>query len=128
MKKMWSMTIIFVSVLIGFIGCNVQSSAEGVIQSPIGGNENLTPIDQKFVGNWVDSANVDWIFNSDGSGSRGSTAIKFAAFSKKLIMIYESDRYRFGYGYDYIFTSNGKTLMLLGLDSGANSFLLTKKE
>jgi len=83
-----------------------------------------TPVDQKLVGTWVDLSGQTWVFNSDGTGTSGRTTFKYTAFSNKTVIYYGSNSY--GSAYDYIFSPNGNTVMLLPMNG--SSYALTKKD
>ena len=81
-------------------------------------------VEQKLVGTWVDGGNRTWVFNSDGTGTRDNTSLKFAAFSGKII-IYIGNTTG-GSAFEYIFAADNNTVILFS-NGESSSFFLKKK-
>jgi hypothetical protein len=84
-------------------------------------NAQSTNHDPKLVGTWVHVNGDSWVFNADGTLTRGDRTSKYGAISGKLI-IYQSGSS--GTSFDYVISPDGKTL-LIG-NAGGTGHLLQK--
>ena len=62
----------------------------------------------KIVGRWVAANGDTWVFNQDGTGSRGNNNFRYSAISQKLVIHQGTS----GTSYDYVFSQDGSTLLI----------------
>jgi hypothetical protein len=77
--------------------------------------------EQKLVGTWVAANGDTWVFNSDGTGTRGNNNFKYGAINGKIVIHQGSS----GTSYDYIFSQDGGTLLIT--NAGGAGHILQKK-
>jgi len=81
-------------------------------------------IEQKLLGTWVDGGNRTWTFNADGTGSRDTTALKYVAYSNKIIIYFGTSNT--ASACEYIFSSDNNTVMLYSNGESASHYLKKK--
>jgi len=89
---------------------------------------------QKIIGTWVDNSGITWVFNVNGTLTRGTEEFKFGVADTKLAIV-SSDEYgtsdgsiyRSGYIFNISISSDGKTLILSFISDNRSGYWLTKK-
>jgi hypothetical protein len=92
-----------------------------VISSCIAQNANN---DRRIIGTWVNNSdNAQWVFNSNGTGTRGSDNFRYG-ITDTMLAILDNGSSRV-YAYSCSISSDGKTLILS--TSGGTYIWLTKQ-
>jgi len=107
MKNKWIICLVFVSLF-----CFVV----------VGLYAQTANVDQRIVGTWKDFSERVWIFNSNGTGSQGSTRFVYTFFSNK-ILIHNSGNS--GTAYEFVFSRENRELFLTS--PGGTTFWLNKE-
>jgi len=88
---------------------------------PAGINAQSTNHEPQLIGAWVAANGDTWVFNADGTGTRGTNNFKFGAINGKIVIHQGSS----GTSYEYILSKDGNTLLIT--NAGGAGYILQKK-